>query len=109
MYLANKYIYGSRPLPALPRPANVPPPSQKVLRCVLYKDSREDFDQAAFERWLTRMKQIHPYLGRDTYPFVRMDKRERRIVTLDYIEVYKFDISTESQGPMAGSGSTSTQ
>jgi 4-amino-4-deoxy-L-arabinose transferase-like glycosyltransferase len=109
MYLTNKYIYGSRPMPALPRPANVPPPSQKVLRCVLYKDSREDFDQAAFERWLTGMKQTHPYLGRDVYPFARMDKRERRIVTLDYIEVYKFDLSAESQGPATGSGSTSTQ
>lgn len=93
IYLTNKYIYGSRPMPALPRPANVPPPAQKVLRCVLYKDSREDFDQAAFDRWLTQMKQTHPYLGRDVYPVVRMNKRERRIATLDYMEVYKFDLS----------------
>jgi hypothetical protein len=102
IYLTNKYIYGSRPMPALPRPANVPPPAQKVLRCVLYKDSREDFDQAAFDRWLTQMKQTHPYLGRDVYPVVRMNKRERRIVTLDHIEVYKFDLSAESQGLRQG-------
>ncbi len=109
IYLTNKYIYGSQPMPALPRPANVPPPPQRVLRCVLYKDSREDFDQPAFDRWLTQMKQTHPYLGRDTYPIVRMDKRERRIATLDYITVYKFDLSAENQSPVTARGSTSTQ
>jgi hypothetical protein len=93
IYLANKYIYGSQPMPALPRPANVPPPQQKVLRCVLYRDLLQDFDQPAFDRWLTQMKQSHSYLGRDAYPVVRMDKRERRILTFDYIEVYKFDLS----------------
>jgi hypothetical protein len=108
IYLAQKYIYGSQPMPALPRPANVPPPP-KVLRCVLYKDSLEDFDQPAFDRWLTQMKQIHPYLGRDTYPVVRMDKHERRIATLDYIEVYKFDLSAENQGSATARGSMSTQ
>ncbi len=109
IYLANKYIYGSQPMPPLPRPASVPPPPQRVLRCVLYKDSLEDFDQPAFDRWLTQMKRIHPYLGRDTYPVVRMDMHERRIATLDYIEVYKFDLSAESQGSATPRGSTSTQ
>jgi hypothetical protein len=109
IYLTNKYIYGSRRLPALPRPANLPPPPQKVLRCVLYKDSLQSFDQPAFDRWLSEMKQTHPYLGRDAYPVVRMDKRERRIVTLDYIEVYKFELSAENQGPTTPRDSTSTQ
>ncbi len=109
IYLANKYIYGSQPMPALSRPANVPPPPQKVLRCVLYRDTLQDFDQPAFDRWLTQMRQTHPYLGRDAYPVVRMDKRERRILTFDYIEVYKFDVSAENQGPGALGGSTSTQ
>ncbi len=109
IYLANKYIYGSQPMPALSRPANVPPPPQKVLRCVLYRDTLQDFDQPAFDRWLTQMRQTHPYLGRDAYPVVRMDKRERRILTFDYIEVYKFDVSAENQGPGAARGSTSTQ
>jgi hypothetical protein len=109
IYLAQKYIYGSRSIPALPRPPNIPAPPQKVLRCVLYKDSLEDFDQPAFDRWLTQMKQIHPYLGRDAYPVVRMDKRERRIATLDYIEVYKFDLSAENQGSATARGSMSAR
>jgi hypothetical protein len=118
MYLANKYIYGPPCSPAaggrscVParhstkasgdarptrsediRPANLPQPQQKVLRCVLYRDPLQDFDQTAFDQWLAQMKQDHPYLGRDVYPFVRMDKRERRIVTIDYVEIYKFDLS----------------
>ncbi|MCL5279299.1 MAG: hypothetical protein M1376_05280, partial [Planctomycetes bacterium] len=109
IYLAQKYIYGSQPMPALPRPAGVPAPRQKVLRCVLYRDTLQDFDQPAFERWLTQMKRTHPYLGCDAYPAVRLDKRERRIRTLDYIEVYKFDLSADSQGPAAAGVSTSTR
>jgi len=66
---------------------------RRVLRCVLYRDPTKDFDPPAFDRWLAQMKQDHPYLGRDVYPFVRMDKRERRLVTTDYVEIYKFDLS----------------
>ncbi len=108
IYLAQKYIHGSRPMPALPRPAHVPPPAQKVLRCVLYRDTLQDFDQPAFDRWLTRMKQLYPYLGRDTYPVARMHRRERRIASLDYIEIYKFDLSADSQSPATAGVSTST-
>jgi Dolichyl-phosphate-mannose-protein mannosyltransferase len=95
MYLANKYIYGSEPAPTLPRPTGIaqPQPRPQVLRCVLYRDRRQDFDQPAFERWLADMKKDHPYLGRDVYPFVRMDKRERRLVTVDYVEIYKFGLT----------------
>jgi hypothetical protein len=95
MYLANKYIYGSHPTVSSPRPAHIPQLSQRVLRCVLYRDPVHDFDQPAFDRWLDRMKKEHPYLGRDVYPSVRMDKRERRIVTIDYLEIYKFALPAE--------------
>jgi hypothetical protein len=91
MYLANKYIYNREPAVSLPRPAGMPRP-QKVLHCVLYKDSRRDFDQPAFDRWLVQMKKDHSYLGRDVYPSVRWDKHERRIVTIDYLEIYQFTL-----------------
>jgi hypothetical protein len=93
MYLANKYIYGSRPTASLQRPGGIPQPPQKVLRCVLYRDPIKDFDQPAFDRWLAQMKKDHPYLGRDVYPFVRMDKHGQRIVTIDYVEIHKFGLS----------------
>ena len=103
MYLANKYIYGPGPAVSLPRPAGMPQPPQKVLRCVLYKDSRRDFDQAAFEGWLTQMKKDHTYLGRDVYPFMRTDKHGHRILTIDYVEIYQFEL------PARPEISTSTQ
>jgi hypothetical protein len=92
MYLANKYIYSPSPDASLARPSRTSS-QPRVLRCVLYRDPVQDFDQSAFDRWLAQMKQDHPYLGRDVYPFVRMDKRERRIVTIDYIEIHKFELS----------------
>jgi hypothetical protein len=92
MYLANKYIYGrARPI-SLPRPNRVPP-AQRILRCVLYRDGRMDFDQPAFDQWLTQMKKEHPYLGRDVYPFPRTDKYGRYMLTVDYVEIYKFALA----------------
>jgi hypothetical protein len=92
MYLTNKYIYGHEPVVSLPRPAGMPQPQPKVLRCVLYKDSRRDFDQPAFDQWLAQMKKDHTYLGRDVYPFMRTDKHRHRILTIDYVEIYEFDL-----------------
>jgi hypothetical protein len=109
MYLANKYIYSRPPAVALPRPAGIPEPSRKVLRCVLYRDSRKDFDQEAFDRWLARMKQDRAYLGMDVYPFVRMRKHGHRIGTIDYVEIYKFELPPGDPGPAPVRGSTSTQ
>jgi hypothetical protein len=94
MYLANKYIYAPPRAVSLPRPDHLPPPPQKVLRCVLYRDARmTDFDQPAFDQWLAQMKKDHPYLGRDVYPFMRTDKHGRRIIIIDHVEIYKFDLT----------------
>jgi len=99
MYLANKYIYRPRGIVTEPRPAAIPPPSQRVLRCVLYRDPTKDFDQMAFDGWLADMKSEHSYLGRDVYPFPRMDKRDRRLLTIDYVEIYKFRLSGDDIAP----------
>ncbi len=99
MYLANKYIYGSAPIPKGLHPDGSVRPSEAVLRCVLYRDPAKDFDEAAFDRWLAEMKATHPYLGRDVYPVVRMDSRDRRVVAIDYIEVYKFQLVADDPRP----------
>jgi 4-amino-4-deoxy-L-arabinose transferase-like glycosyltransferase len=98
MYLVNKYVYGPERINSQPRPEGISRPAGRVLRCVLYRDPTKDFDQAAFEGWLTSMKAEHPYLGRDVYPFPRMDRRDRRIVTIDYVEIYKFELPSEESG-----------
>jgi len=92
MYLCNKYIYTPKHLVRDPRPAYAPAPAQRYLRCVLYRDlGKGDFQQEAFERWLTDMKQKYKYVDMDRFPLPRHDKRNRRIVTIDYIEIYRFE------------------
>ncbi len=94
MYLCNKYIYRPSHLVREPRPAYAPAPTTRYLRCVLYRDlGKGDFQQEAFDRWLAGMKQRHPYVGMDRFPLPRHDKRNRRLVTIDYIEIYRFEIA----------------
>jgi hypothetical protein len=91
MYLCNKYIYTPRHLVREPRPPHVPPPIQRYLRCVLYLDpSKEDFQKAEFDRWLIGMKQRYEYVSMDRFALPRYDKRGNRLLTIDYIEIYKF-------------------
>lgn len=94
MYLCNKYIYAPRRLVREPRPPYAPPPAPRYLRCVLYRDlGKGDFQQSAFDHWLADMKQRHVYAGMDRFPLPRHDKRERRLVTIDYIEIYRFELA----------------
>ena len=63
---------------------------------MLYRDlGKGDFQPEAFDRWLTGMKQKYKYVDMDRFPLPRHDKRNRRLVTIDYIEIYRF----EAQGP----------
>ena len=68
MYLANKYTYAPAGPPDKPRPSWAPPRSQRVLRCLLYRDPLKDFDQVAFDEWLAQMQAKYPYLGCDVFP-----------------------------------------
>lgn len=94
MYLCNKYIYQSRSMVKEPRPYYTPVPRTSLLRCVLYKDlGKEDFQQERFDRWLAHMKQQYQFVGGEVYPLPRHDKRNRRIVTVDYLEIYTFQLA----------------
>jgi hypothetical protein len=94
MYLCNKYIYAPQSLVREPRPSYAPAPAQRYLRCVLYRDlGKGDFQQAAFDRWLAGMKAKYRYVDMDRFPLPRHDKRNRRLVTIDYIEIYRFEMN----------------
>jgi hypothetical protein len=96
MYLCNKYIYQPAAMVREPRPGYTPVPRTALLRCVLYKDlGKGDFEQGRFDRWLEQMKQQYTFVGREVYPLPRHDKRDRRIVTVDYIEIYTFQLAPE--------------
>jgi hypothetical protein len=87
MCLANKYIYVAQRIVTEPRLAGIPQRSQRVLRCVLCRDPAQGFDQATFERWLAEGKAVRSHLGQDIYPLPRLDKRDRRLVSIDHVEV----------------------
>ena len=93
MYLCNKYIYTPTHLVRSPRPAYAPAPAQRYLRCVLYRDlGKGDFQQEAFDRWLAAMKEKYTYVGMDQFALPRHDKRNKRLVTIDYLEIYRFEL-----------------
>jgi hypothetical protein len=92
MYLCNKYIYQPHDMVRAPRPAHAPAPAQRYLRCVLYRDlGKGDFDQPAFDAWLAEMKQRYRFAGMDRFPLPRHDTRNRRLVTIDVLEIYRFE------------------
>ncbi|MFC1766304.1 hypothetical protein ACFL6U_30035 [Planctomycetota bacterium] len=91
MYQCNKYIYAPRHMVREPRPVYAPIPETRILRCVLYRDMGcGDFQQEALDQWLSQMKQKYEYLGMESYPLPRHDKRNRYLKTIDYIIIYKF-------------------
>lgn len=89
MYVCNKRIYSSAD-------AWVKPPDWErisddwPLRCVVYRVPHLEFDEQALARWLKDMQSRYKLLGRESYPFPRYDRRQKRLVTVDYIDIYKF-------------------
>ena len=87
-YLCNRAIEVSRN--RLPRPEWNRISPKRPLRCVLYRDSRFRFDEAALERWLTDMRQHYELLARESISFPRYSKNERTLFTMEFIDSYKF-------------------
>jgi len=90
MYLCNQAIYSPRharrePL-RLDRVA-----ADHPLQCVEYRvPELEPKNSDARERWLDDMCQRYDLVGRETIPFVRYNKRETRVMTVDRLELYNF-------------------
>ena len=88
-YICNKRIYSP------PDTWARPPDWDRIshdwpLRCTVYRVPTHDFDSRALDRWLKDMAAKYKLVGTETYPFPRSDKREKRLVTVDYIDIYKF-------------------
>ena len=62
----------------------------RPLRCVLYHDARYELDQLGLDAWLEEMKQDYELIAHESVPFPRFAKNERRLVTMEYIDSYKF-------------------
>ena len=94
LYLCNQRIYS-------PRHARGQKPdlehvsAERPLRCVLYRSPKEEQespapDPQARQRWLEKMEAKYVLVGHDTYPFAAYDKSDRRQISDDYVEVFKF-------------------
>ena len=62
----------------------------RPLRCVLYRDARYELDQERLDNWLSEMKRNYELTAHESIPFPRLTKNERRLVTMEYIDSYKF-------------------
>ncbi len=103
LYFCNQRIYSPRHArgekPQLDR-VSVDHP----LRCVLYRSPKEEQespppDPRTRQQWLERMQADYDLVAHEAYPFAAYDKSDRRKISEDYIEVFKFV-------PKGGSGAT---
>jgi len=90
MYLCNQAIYSPLPhghvdLSALDQVSQARP-----LRCVLYRDPRFEFDDAAYQVWLVEMQESYELVGKDLFPATRYDKRDKQLINVDYLETLTF-------------------
>ncbi len=94
LYFCNQRIYS-------PRHARGAKPDldhvsvERPLRCVLYRSPKEEQespspDPQTRQRWLEKMQADYDLVAHDTYPFAAYDKSDRRQISDDYVEVFKF-------------------
>lgn len=94
LYYCNQRIYSPRHAIGLgPDLARVS--ADRPLRCVLYRSPKEEAespppDPNVRERWIQGMQADYDLVGHDTFPFAAYDKSDRRQLSDDYVEVFKF-------------------
>ena len=94
LYLCNQRIYSPRHARGQ-KPDLARVTADRPLRCVLYRSPQEEHespssDPHAREEWLARMQAQFVLIDHDTYPFAAYDKSDRRQISDDYVEVFKF-------------------
>jgi hypothetical protein len=89
MYLCNQRIYSPRHAAGLP-PRLDQVSGDRPLRCLLYRDPNYPCNQEKLGEWLAGMQTDYQLVSRERYPFPRYDKRERKLVTTDHLEMFRF-------------------
>jgi hypothetical protein len=103
LYLCNQRIYS-------PRHARGEPPrwdrvsAKRPLRCVLYRSRTWERDARPLERWLEGMQRDYRLVARDRYPVPFRDKSDRKVLAVDFIEVFKFVPKDAAGGVAAVAG-----
>jgi hypothetical protein len=75
--------------------------SDRPLRCVLYRSPKEEQESPsanprARQEWLENMQADYELVAHDSYPFAAYDKSDRRRISDDYVEVFKFVRKTKA-------------
>jgi hypothetical protein len=94
LYFCNQRIYSPRHARG-ERPRLERISVDRPLRCVMYRSPKEERespppDAGVRQQWLEKMERDYDLAGHDTYPFAAYDKSDRRQLSDDYIEVFKF-------------------
>ena len=89
MYLCNQRIYSPRHARHEPLQLDRVTPD-RPLRCVEYRVPSLETNNDARQLWLDDMCRRYDLVGRETFPFVRLNKKDRDLICVDYLEVYKF-------------------
>jgi len=84
-YLCNEEIYSPRR-----QRGEAPDLSRERIRFVRYRVGGFEYDEAAFQLWLAGTKERFAFVGMETFPMPRYDKRDRRLLVIDHIDVYSF-------------------
>jgi hypothetical protein len=69
--------------------------ADRPLCCAIYRSPQEEHDSPprdpkVLEHWLARMRSQYVQVGYDKFPQSAYDKADRRVLSFDFIEVYKF-------------------
>jgi len=89
MYLCNQRIYSPRHVVGTaPRLQQVS--ADRPLRCLLYRDPNYPCDEKKLNQWLADMQTDFRLDSREHYAFPRYDKRERTLITVDRLEIFRF-------------------
>ena len=94
LYFCNQRIYSPR-LARGEQPHWDQVSVDRPLRCVMYRSPKEERespppDPQIRQRWLERMQTSYDLVAHDSYPFAAYDKSDRRQLSDDYVEVFKF-------------------
>ena len=107
-YYCNRAIEVSRAALRPGDPSRVS--ADRPLRCVLYRDERYELDRSRLESWLAGMQEKYELLARESIPLPRRAKDDRRLVTMEYIDSFRFipRSNSETTRPPTADGRAST-
>ena len=94
MYYCNERLYrpsgARREQPDPNRISEDSPLRVAVYRADLRAFRKLHFDDQALQTWLESMNEQYRLVSRESFPMFRKDRRDRKVIAEDYVDVYRF-------------------